>query len=355
MGILDSFQPKTDYAERLVYPDFWRMSAERMRVFWRRYSDKAYPWTHDPILRGQRFTNPYRVLDRTSQYLLTDVIPRSESEEDCAFRVLLYKRFNLIGTWERLRAAFGEPRLATFQPAQYALEMDRWDEPMFSAAYLTTGVYGYGGMYAGTAKHYAILLILERWFRMEGIMEDLRKHRDNDPQGLFDLLRGKPTVSDFTAFQWMTDLNYADVVNYSEDAFVAMGPGSMRGVERCFHLPDGVKGRRQAKRIVEETWRRQRHESALYGGFPFLPGRFLSQIDVQNMFCEFDKYRRRREVLDGKRGRMKVRRLGILPDRLPDTVFPPKWGLAPLPRDYQPVERAYTDEEIAFGICYAQA
>ena len=62
--------------------------------------------------------------------------------------------------------------------------------------------------------------------------------------------------------------------------------------------------------------------------FPSLPGRELQLIDVQNLFCEFDKYARvayPQFTSSDSRCRIKQRFLpsaGMLP-----LWYPPKWGI----------------------------
>jgi hypothetical protein len=82
---------------------FWRFAAERQRVFHRRAAGLLPPWTAGPVLSRHKFTNVYRAADRVSQYLIRKVIhtgPQDASE--IVFRVLLFKIFNRIGTWELL-------------------------------------------------------------------------------------------------------------------------------------------------------------------------------------------------------------------------------------------------------------
>jgi hypothetical protein len=57
----------------IVFDTYWRFAAERLAIFYRRYTDPVCPWTSDPILKAFRFTNTYRVTDRVSQYLIREV------------------------------------------------------------------------------------------------------------------------------------------------------------------------------------------------------------------------------------------------------------------------------------------
>ena len=102
---------------------YFHFARARMDIFWRRMQDQT-PLTTDPILSRYKFTNVYRVLDRVSQYLVRRVIyerPADFSAEDTLFRILIFKIFNKIETWEFLETALEEPVcLSNFDPAYYA-------------------------------------------------------------------------------------------------------------------------------------------------------------------------------------------------------------------------------------------
>src|SRR5204862_8320187 len=93
-----------------VYDAYWRFAAERQGMFFRRLSGASQPWTHDPILGTYKFTNAYRASDRVSQYLIRRVIYRPDlpsTPTEVCFRILLFKMFNKVETWELLETVFG--------------------------------------------------------------------------------------------------------------------------------------------------------------------------------------------------------------------------------------------------------
>src|SRR5262245_3676283 len=92
-----------------VFQTLWRFAAERQEIMFRRLRGDTEPWTRDPVLATYRFTNTYRVLDRVSQYLVRCVIYRgSPNPDEVFFRILLFKFFNRIDTWELLLRKFAE-------------------------------------------------------------------------------------------------------------------------------------------------------------------------------------------------------------------------------------------------------
>jgi hypothetical protein len=113
----DSFQPT------VVFESYWRFAAERQRVFEKRLAGDPQPWTDDPTLSAHKFTNPFRAADRTSQFLIRNVIYEPSAptdEEEIVFRILLFKLFNSIPAWEFLRDMFGIPTWKRFDATVYA-------------------------------------------------------------------------------------------------------------------------------------------------------------------------------------------------------------------------------------------
>lgn len=93
-----------------VYESYWRFAAERQAVFFRRARGETRQWTDNPVLAIYKFTNAYRASDRASQYLIRHVIYRDDlprSPREVFFRILLFKLFNKIETWELLERALG--------------------------------------------------------------------------------------------------------------------------------------------------------------------------------------------------------------------------------------------------------
>ena len=51
---------------------------------------------------------------------------------------------------------------------------------------------------------------------------------------MFAALRAYPTIGDFLAYQYATDLNYSTLTGFSETEFVMPGPGALSGLRKCF-------------------------------------------------------------------------------------------------------------------------
>lgn len=308
-----------------VFAAYWQFAAERQRIFYRRLENNHRPCTSDPVLRNFKFTNAYRASDRVSQYLIRHVIYRDDLPSDDAnlfFRILLFKLFNKIETWELLEQAFGQVTLEGFDFRRYnAILSKRMSsgERIYSAAYIMPS----GGSFFGhELKHQNHLRMLEHLMREEypKRLASTRKMAD-----AFALLRGVPFIGPFLAYQYVTDLNYSTLTDFSEDEFVVAGPGALDGIHKCFVSAGTVT----PSAIIKYMWENQeKHFSDLGIAFPTLWGRPLQLIDCQNLFCEISKYARIAfPQYAGVSGRTRIKQKFQSAGALPAPWYPPKWGI----------------------------
>lgn len=305
-----------------VYNTYWRFAAERQAIFFRRQQGLPGPWTADVILQAHKFTNAYRASDRVSQYLIRNVIySGDQSPKELFFRVILFKLFNRIETWQLLEGCFGQIRWDEYSFERYNRVLTRAIESgsrIYSAAYIMPS----GSAFGHQRKHRNHLKLIEM------LMQDEMPERLQDTTSMsegFGLLRSYPTLGDFLAYQLITDVNYSELTDYSESEFVVPGPGARDGIRKCF--PElGGKTESYVIRMVAD---RQKEEFARLGlEFHSLWGRPLQLIDCQNLFCEVDKYARvAHPQITGRTGRMRIKqKFRATPVRI-DYWYPPKWGL----------------------------
>jgi hypothetical protein len=308
-----------------VFDTFWRFAHERQEIFFRRLLGAPPPWTSDPTLLLHKFTNAYRASDRVSQFLIKRVIYRSDlptTPNEVVFRIILFKLFNKIETWELLERQLGSITASEFH-------YDRFDrvltdamlrgERIYSAAYIMpSGASTFGD----SKKHRNHLHLLQRMIRdsLGARLADLpRMHAG------FDLLRSYPTIGDFLAYQYITDINYSDVTSFTEMEFVVPGPGAKDGIRKCFSDSGGLS---EAELIRLMADRQELEFERL--GLPFrsLFGRLLQLIDCQNLFCEVDKYARvEHPDVTGLSGRRRIKQRFVATMTPVEYWYPPKWGI----------------------------
>jgi alpha-glutamyl/putrescinyl thymine pyrophosphorylase clade 1 len=313
--------PRREPLGNEVFDSYWRFAAQRQAIFFRRIGNEPPPWTDDEILLTFRFTNAYRASDRVSQYLIRHVIYAGEhSLEDQVFRIVLFKLFNKIETWQLLESQIGPIRYSTYRFENY----DRiLTEAMFGGTRIYSSAYimpSGGRRYS--RKHQAHLRLLERMM-LDNLPKKLAGCRSMGHA--FAVLRAYPMIGDFLAYQYVTDLNYSEATNFSEMEFVVPGPGARSGIRKCF---PGLFDWTEEDVIRWVTDSQEAHFSKRQLEFRSLWGRPLQLVDCQNLFCEIDKYSRVRfpEICGQlKRKRIK-RRFQPNPERI-DYWFPPKWGI----------------------------
>lgn len=310
----------------IAYDTYWKFASERQKVFFKRFRQEKGPWTNDEILNKYKFTNTYRASDRVSQYLIKNIIYNNEFKDpnELFFRILLFKFFNKMETWELIQNHLGEITYNQYSFEKYdqilssALNEKR---RIFSAAYIMpsgSNIFGYN------RKHRNLLRLLEEMMRdnVPQKLSDMKKMQ----QG-FDLLRTYPMIGDFLAYQFITDLNYSPLTNFSEKEFVVPGPGALNGIKKCFNDLGGFS----YEEIIKFMSDIQEDEFERLGmSFQDLWGRSLRLIDCQNIFCEVDKYCRvAHPELTLKKGRTRIKQ-NFKPNlNHIDYKFPPKWGLKP--------------------------
>ena len=306
-----------------IFDTYWHFAAERQRVFFRRLEGAELPYTDDPVLRQYKFTNAYRASDRVSQYLIQHVLYEGDqSSREVFFRTLLFKFFNHIETWELLAQHAGPICYDDYTFERYDAVLTRAieaGERIFSAAYIMPS--GRGRL-SETRKHRTYLHLLEMMMRDE---VPLRLGDARSMRQAFEILRAYPLMGDFLAYQYVTDLNYSTMVDFSEMEFVIPGPGARDGIRKCFASLGGLN----EADIIRLMAERQADEFARLGlEFRSLWGRPLQLIDCQNLFCEVDKYARIvHPDVRGVSGRVRIKQV-YRPTRPQMRYwYPPKWAI----------------------------
>lgn len=152
------------------------------------------------------------------------------SENNTFFRILLFKLFNRIDTWELLVENLGDPDVRKFDIERYdriLTEASARGDKIYSAAYIMPS----GGRNGFKRKHRLHLHLLKQ------MLDEALPARISEAQSMvhaFSLLRAYSTIGDFLAYQFVTDLNYSHLTEFEESEFVVAGPGANGGLQNCF-------------------------------------------------------------------------------------------------------------------------
>lgn len=305
-----------------IYDLYWYFAWERQNIFWKKLNGEEAPWTDDYILQQYKFCNSYRVNDRVSQYLLKNVIYNGNiyEDEDMLFRIILFKLFNKEATWELLVNEFGDITLKGFNFERYSKVLNEATlkgVKIYNDAYISCAnkAFGYD------RKHDNHLALLNKMFNEDKIASKIKACKTM--KEAFDIIKSYPLIGNFMAYQLVTDINYSEVVDWREDEFTVAGPGSLRGIKKCF-IDNGDMSNED---IIRYMYERQDEEfKRLNLDFKKIGDRPLQLIDCQNIFCELDKYCREK-VPELKSNRTKIKKKYVSKKEKIEYMYPPKWGV----------------------------
>lgn len=201
----------------------------------------------------------------------------------------------------------------------YLLSLRRNNFPVFNNAYMMTGSdrkYDYLKF-----KHEKWLTMVEKEFIGEGVINKVLKAKTLEE--VFNLLECCTFIGGFLAYQYAIDFNYTPYVNFSENSFVKAGIGAIRGIKKCFisyghNYEDAIL-------YIQQHLDKLRKKYG-YDNFKSLPGHEPTLIDLQNCFCETDKF------LRVKMPELQIDNVRIKQHYKPTSgeikyLFPDKWGI----------------------------
>jgi hypothetical protein len=320
--------PLAELEPTLVFEAYWRFIAARFGIYLRRLRGEPPPWTSDPVLNRYKFTNVFRATDRVSQEgIRISLDPLSAgSLEEQFFRIILFKLFNKIETWQALTRFLGEePRLLNFDPDHYddiLEELRARKVKIYSAAYMMPGPSDY--RVEGIVRKHSMHLHMLADMLEAGIPRRLREA--GSLERAYHVLREVRMLGPFLAYQLLIDVNYGPHLNYGENEFIVPGPGAKEGIKKCFRNPGK---RAEADIIILVTTYQDACSRVVTGAdAPTLFGRPLQLIDIQNCFCEVAKMSRV-NYPEFNLGRSRIK-ISYSPEKarpLLRPFFPPQWGI----------------------------
>ncbi len=307
-----------------VFETYWHFAVARQEVYFARLRQAPPPWSQDSIISSFRFTNAYRAADRVSQYLIRHVIYQDDvplRPDDILFRILVFKIFNRIDTWELLSTHLGPITYQRFSVEAFdrvLTEAMAQGTAIYSAAYIMPS----GRSLGHRRKHRNHLALLDHMMRASLPLKIARASRMRD---VFEFLLSFPTIGPFLAYQYATDINYSELTDFSEREFVAPGPGAIDGIRKSISDRAGLTDADIIRRVTDAQIENFERRGL---SFPDLFGRPLQYIDCQNLFCEVGKYSRvAHPEHRGSSGRSRIKQRYVGEEKLPRPWFPPKWGI----------------------------
>ena len=309
---------------RGVYELYWTFASRRQAAFEARLAGKSWPWSDDSILKTFKFCNVFRAADRVSQFMIRDVAyaqDRESTARDRIFQIVAFRTFSKIETWRGLTEELGgPPRIEHLRNGAFAKALDRVkavNGGLYTGAFILCANKAFGF----DEKHRNHVALFKHMFLEQACAE--RVLQLPSLEAVVGLLQSFPLMGPFMAYQIAIDLNYSDLIDFSENDYTQAGPGALRGLKKAFtDLGDFSP----ADTILWMVEQQENEFARLELPFNGLFGRKLHGIDCQGLFCELDKYCREAvPELASARSRIKAKYSAGNSDM--SLFFPPKWAL----------------------------
>ncbi len=254
---------------------FWKYIAERLKILERKQNLDKPPWTDDPILQRHHFTNVYRMDDRGTTWLMSNI--DTEFWDEKIWRVVQYRWPNYHTYFEKygwIDRGFNRKKVLK-RLNRFRKRGEQWHTSahiVLQSNFKQTRMENY--------VHY--LGLLDEKFESfgDGIinaksMEEAFKHVKK-----FQGLGG------FTAYEVLVDLCYLGVVpNSWRDEFANAGPGCQQGIALIY--PSMARDHQWARAMVRLRDNQEKAFDRL-GLAP--PPQRLTLQDIEFNLCEVSKY-----------------------------------------------------------------
>lgn len=262
---------------------FLKFVNEREALRQRKENGDPAPWTEDKVLAQYRFCNIRRRDDRVSRWLVREFYSRLPQGSDYWFAAAIARHLNWPPVLKALLKDGLIPKKAEdFWAGAFAARLEQLKGEMgkvYTSAYVV-----YPGHDKGKAKSYNMSHLI-----LQPLAEKAREVRSLLPSNRIETLVNGLTesygISNFMAGQITADLTYIPgQLNAAVDlyTYAPRGPGSQQGLNRLMARPlthqDTAEVFSSNLRQVLETIKE------------WTPHKDLTLHDVQNCFCEFDKY-----------------------------------------------------------------
>jgi 5-hmdU DNA kinase, helical domain len=273
---------------------FWRFVCERQKIWHRRYVlELPQPWTKNPYLLKNKFTNVYRELDPGTRFSREKIMAVDAPRPDRVFNVMLYRLMCSIPTYQKV----GFQYLETFDWKSFQGVLRgvyETGQPVFGNAYL---ISPYSSM--GSAYKYENVARLFRNVHRDFYKFFLALDQAPTFERAYKTVNSLYGFGPFLAYQVCLDLTYSSVLLgdqpillFSQNEWARLGPGAMRGMQRM------VGYQTQTKNLegLRYLWSHQCDFFERYGlKFPFLKDEYNCEVEIslanmQNCLCEFSKY-----------------------------------------------------------------
>jgi len=283
---------------------FFRMMYERQEIWYRTRLLKEKYVSKDEILRDNKFTNVYRELDRSSQFLISQIImDESLDKRDLVWKIMLYKIFNSPETFQKVQI----PSYRDYDKDDFKNEIDHYQKVYgnaFTTAYMINTT-----ICKGDRRHlcYCNIHIPHLHKSIDSVISRIGiSQKVGDVNILIKHLKTLHSVSDFMAHEFYQDFTYVerysdmDLINWDQNDYTNVGPGASLGLRLIFPSSQTIQLQESRLRYLREISVEMFRTLKL--DFKYLywdkvakeyftsPEGELSLHQIEMSLCEFQKY-----------------------------------------------------------------
>ena len=240
---IDIYEPHLDL--------FFQTLFERQLIWKRRFIDKLdKPWTEDPILADNKFTNVYRELDRSSQWQIKNIIlDKTLDDQNLLWKIMIYRYFNapeafensIENPWRNGIPDYDEFNEIEFE--EYINNVRKTGVNPFTTAYYVNSTAA-----RGTSRNYCYTRLVAPHLHenIPGLLYKLKNSKT--PAEIISFIKTFPASGDFIAHEFYQDFTYVDrytgrkFMKFDQNDFTNVGPGASLGIRLIF---PSLKNKRQ--------------------------------------------------------------------------------------------------------------
>ncbi len=263
------------------------------------------PWTKDELLNLYSFTNVRRIEDTVTKFTLKNI---------CLNPALNLKQKVLNLIWFRI---FNKPQ--TFNMFNFPIKQQDLNcsfqqvvekyQKMINMKTLSRGAYMTSGSVKRHTQHQKQFITNMMPFYMIwqfNKTQNIERFLVSKPNQAFDILLNIRGLGQFLAYQVYIDLSYCPQTIFTQNDFVYLGDGAIKGVNYVCPKLNKLEKMQFIKYVQTnlDQWLRYFYNTSLFQLMQDLKpqDRNLTLSNIQNCFCQFSKYK---SISLGKMGRVR--------------------------------------------------
>ena len=306
----DPAQIKVNWTNMKLY---WYWIAERMNIWYKRTVLKeSQPWTSDPILQENKFTNVFRDLDRGTVVYIKEILSKmdelpdgsDESEtyrriQEVIFNTQIYRLFLKYETWKQIGFIYLDTYEEQWEQAKTNLKkMKANGETIWHAAYFVNDLKSANpNPDTNHDKLENAICLCEKFYEyLDDTTDFIMNHNMKD---CLEHLNHFPAIGDFTVYEWLCDwgMAYKHIQNYfvfwTDDSYVNIGPGNKMGLDFIFE-DKGNLDYFGLNFYLRASWRHYMQRYGYYDQFvsqlPRWARQDINMRVIEHDACEVQKY-----------------------------------------------------------------